>query len=202
MLATIFVSTSFLFGILVFLVTNGYTNAFDESVLLWINQHASPAYDSFFLAVTKLGNPLFVTVASLALALGFLWRKRYPKAALVAIGMGGSTLLGVMFKAMVERTRPDLWEWLITETSYSFPSGHATASMSLAFIIVLLVWRTKWRFAAILGGILYVLLIAVSRLYLGVHYPTDILGGWLLGLAWVSLVALGCLYVVRQKQAR
>lgn len=201
-LTAVFLSASFLFGILAFLVRNGITDAWDTSVLLWINSHASPAFDTFFVALTQLGGVRVVVAVTLVLTLYLIIKKQYLRAAFVVVSIGGAALLGAVFKAVFERTRPDLWEWLIHETSFSFPSGHATASMALALTIIVLMWRTKWRVITLIAGGVYVLAIGLSRLYLGVHFPTDILGGWLLSLGWVSLVALGCLLITTSSYSK
>lgn len=193
-LTLMFVGASFLFGILTALVANGLTDDFDTAALLWINQHASAYFDAFFLAVTQLGGVLFVASFSIFLALFLSYKKHSLRAIFVVVSIGGAALLGTMFKAVFERSRPDLWEWIIHETSFSFPSGHATASMAIALIVAALLWHTKWRLTVCIGGVIYVLLVGLSRLYLGVHYPTDILGGWLLSLGWVSLIAAACLF--------
>lgn len=187
------------FSVLAVLVLNGVTTSFDEATLLWINQHASPGFDSFFVAFTELGGLIVVTVVSALLFGYFLYRKKYTKALLVAAGVGGAALMNIILKSIFDRPRPDLWEWLVVETHFSFPSGHATASMALAIVIVALLWKTKWRIVSIIGAAMYILSIGFSRLYLGVHYPTDILGGWLLGAAWVLLV-IGVILVSRQRK--
>lgn len=178
-----------LFGLLAYLVTSGATKSFDQSALLWVNQHASPVFDAFFLAVTDLGGVIVLAVATLAIVITLLVRKKYPQALLIAVGVGSVSALNVLLKTLFDRPRPDLWEWLITETSFSFPSGHSVASCAFALCIVLLLWNTKWRILTTVVASIYVLLIGTSRLYLGVHYPTDILGGWLLAFTWVFLVA-------------
>lgn len=188
------------FSILSVLVLNGVTTSFDEATLLWINQHASPGFDSFFVAYTELGGLIVVTTVS-ALLLGyFLYRKRYVRAFLIAAGVGGAALMNIILKSIFDRPRPDLWEWLVVETHFSFPSGHATASMALAIIVVALLWKTKWRVVSMISAAIYILSIGFSRLYLGVHYPTDILGGWLLGAAWTFLV-IGALSMYVQRKA-
>lgn len=188
------------FSVLAVLVLNGVTTSFDEATLLWINQHASPGFDSFFVAFTELGGLIVVTVVSALLFGYFLYRKKYTKALLVAAGVGGAALMNIILKSIFDRPRPDLWEWLVVETHFSFPSGHATASMALAIVVVALLWKTKWRIASMIGAAMYILSIGFSRLYLGVHYPTDILGGWLLGAAWVLLV-IGVIFAFRQRKA-
>lgn len=189
------------FCLLATLVSMGLTVSFDQAVLLWLNQHASPTLDTFFLSVTHLGGVVFVTLASFLLLAITIWRKRYYKSLLVVIGMGGAIVLNLILKSIFERPRPDLWEWLITETSYSFPSGHATVSMALALCVVVLVWWTKWRILAVVIAGLYVVTVGISRMYLGVHYPTDIMGGWLLGVAWISFVSL-CIYWYQRYHVR
>lgn len=187
------------FSVLAVLVLNGVTTSFDEATLLWINQHASPGFDSFFVAFTELGGLIVVTVVSALLFGYFLYRKKYTKALLVAAGVGGAALMNIILKSIFDRPRPDLWEWLVVEAHFSFPSGHATASMALAIVVVALLWKTKWRIVSMIGAAMYILSIGFSRLYLGVHYPTDILGGWLLGAAWVLLV-IGVIFASRQRK--
>lgn len=183
-----------LFGLLAYLVKSGATKSFDQAALLWINQQDSPALDSFFVTITDLGGVLVLGAATLAILIYLLVKKQYPQALLLAAGVGGVSALNVLLKTLFDRPRPDLWDWLITETSFSFPSGHSAASFAFAFCIVLLLWNTKWRIlTTILAGV-YIVLIGTSRLYLGVHYPTDVLGGWLLAFTWVMLVA-GVVYM-------
>ncbi|MFZ1301452.1 MAG: phosphatase PAP2 family protein [Candidatus Microsaccharimonas sp.] len=201
LLAIIFVVAGVLFALLAALVTNGVTDSLDTSVLLWINQHASPALDSLFVIITQFGGFAVVATVGLLITALLLFKKQYLKALFVVIGLGGAALWSVVFKSIVERVRPDLWESLIHETSLSFPSGHATASMALALVVIMLLWRTRWKKAALIAGTIYVLLIGFSRLYLGVHYPTDILGGWLLSITWVSLAGLAYL-LVQQRNYR
>lgn len=183
-----------LFGLLAYFVTSGATKPFDQATLLWINQHASSAFDSFFLAVTDLGGVVILAVATLVIVITLLVKKKHPQAILFAVGVGGVSALNVVLKSLFDRPRPDLWDWLITETSFSFPSGHSVASCAFALCVILVLWNTKWRILATSLGALYVLLIGSSRMYLGVHFPTDVLGGWLFAITWVMLVA-GILYM-------
>ena len=196
---TVFMVTSILFTILAIIVARNDTNAFDSAALLAIYRHASPALNAFFIAFTELGGVIVVTVTALLLTAYFLLKSHYIKAYLIAMGIGGVAAMNLLLKSLFERARPDLWEWIVTETHTSFPSGHATASMALAICGVFLVWHTKWRAVAICGAVAYVLLIGFSRLYLGVHFPTDIIGGWLIGAGWMSLVIGSVLLLSRGK---
>lgn len=183
-----FVST-LLLTVLITLVATNTTDSFDVAVLSWINAHASSALDAFFVIITQLGGVIVVTAVTLALVGYFIYKRDYLKSLLVAIGVGGATAIAFGLKALFERPRPDLWEWIVVETNFSFPSGHATASSALALCLVIILWQTKWRYLVVVVASIYVILVGFSRLYLGVHYPTDIIGGWLLSVALVILLA-------------
>lgn len=168
------------------------TLTFDELVLTSLNAASTPFWDGFFVFVTQLGGVLFVGVVSALLA-AFLWlKKKWRSVSIVVFGMGGMVVLNVLLKFLFERPRPDLWEQLVVEESFSFPSGHAMASMALAIVIGYVLVRSKLdrHLVIVLIGllVLYVILIGISRLYLGVHYPTDIVGGWLISSAWLLVV--------------
>ncbi len=186
----LFGGTSLLFLILAVFVSLGITTPLDTAVLYSINAQSTPGLDSFFVVITQLGGVVFVTATTLLLVIGFMYRKMNSSALFIASAVGGAALLGLLLKAVFERSRPDLWQWIIHETNFSFPSGHSVASAALAMAIVALLWHTKWRVIAMVVAVGYILLIGLSRLYLGVHFPTDILGGWLFATAWVALVLL------------
>lgn len=180
----------FLFAFLAYLVTAGMTTGFDEAVLLWINQGATMQLDWFFKYFTEFGGVIVVTVATVLLVGFFIAKKRFDKALFLSLCMGGVMVINLVLKSLFDRARPDLWEWIVTETHLSFPSGHATATMTLAMAVIVLVWHTKWRVLTIILASLYIISIGLSRLYLGVHFPTDIIGGWLLGIVWVCTAVL------------
>ena len=102
------------------------------------------------------------------------------------IALAGSALLNLAAKHYFGRARPAFWLSLAPETSYSFPSGHAMASMTLATVLVLLAWRSRWRWPVLVAAPGFALAVAASRVYLGVHYPSDILAGWTAAIAWTA----------------
>jgi len=183
----------FLFAVIGFVsladeVHEGDTLAFDQSLLRGINEHASPVLNQFFLIVTQLGGPVGVVVITAAWLAVLIRRKNYKPATILAAAVAGAALINLVLKSLFERARPDLWQKLVTETSYSFPSGHAMMSSILAFAAIAIFWRTKYRIPVTSAALLFMLLIGFSRLYLGVHYPTDVLGGWLVSAAWITIV--------------
>jgi undecaprenyl-diphosphatase len=185
----IFLVASIGFAMLADEVHNGETLKADEAILRSIHAHASPALDHFFPVYTEIGGVVFVAIVT-AVVISYLWftARRY-KALLLFSAVGGAAIANYTLKFIFERARPDLWTHLVNETSYSFPSGHAMGSSAFAFGIVAILWNTKWRIPSIVVAGLYVISIGFSRLYLGVHYPTDILAGWLLSIVWVVFIA-------------
>lgn len=162
----------------------------DALILRGVHQFSSPWLDSAMLALTNLGDAIFVVAATFFIAGVLLYTKQHKAVAILLCTVGGAAFLNVLLKFLVQRVRPDIWAPLVVEHSYSFPSGHAMASSALAFAVVLVTWHTKWRWYAVVFGGLYMLLIGFSRLYLGVHYPTDVLAGWIVSLIWVLAVKL------------
>jgi membrane-associated phospholipid phosphatase len=124
----------------------------------------------------------FCTVVVLFL----LWKKLPREAFFFSVCTLGAGLVNLLAKLFFGRARPDLWASIAPESDYSFPSGHAMASMAVAAALVLMLWPTRFRWLTVALGLIYVLAIGLTRLYLGVHYPTDILGGWCASLAWVG----------------
>ena len=146
------------------------------------------------------------------LVLALVLRRRTREGAFAVISIVGSLLLNIAAKHTFARTRPDLWHSIApAETTYSFPSGHAMGSMTLAMVVVLLCWSVRtpwgwnWRWPVTLLAGVFVLLVGLSRIYLGVHYPSDILAGWAAACAWVvgaySLVFYGTLRPWQSKPA-
>ncbi|WP_334178094.1 phosphatase PAP2 family protein [Pseudoxanthomonas sp.] len=169
---------------------------FDDALLWRAHAMAGPALDRFFVFISAIGYQWGVVPVDIALTAGLLIVRRWREATFAGVSFAGSALLNMATKQFFQRDRPTLWESIAPEHTFSFPSGHAMGSATLAMVVVLLCWPTRWRWLAAILAIAFTLLVGVSRIYLGVHYPSDILGGWAAGIAWVSGVYL-VLYRVR-----
>ncbi len=184
------VATSVLFVWIAKEVHENETIALDHRVLVAVRGLSTPWLDHVMVFLTQFGGVITVPVATIGLAVYFWQQHGWKQAAILIVGVGGSSVLNLLLKSIFSRARPDVWQQLVSEQTFSFPSGHAMASASLAASLVVILWYTRWRKAAIILGVLYVFVIGFSRLYLGVHYPTDIVAGWAASVAWVAAVAI------------
>lgn len=173
-----------IFGALAGEVHQGKAFAFDQPLLVLAHGMHGAAADRVFLFFSAIGYSRGVVPFDIALVLGLLlWRKR-REGVFAGLALGGSGLLNMAAKRYFGRARPALWESIAPEVTYSFPSAHAMGSMTLAAVLVLLTWRTRWRWPVLVAMGLFVAMVGVSRVYLGVHYPSDILAGWTAAVAW------------------
>ncbi|MFC6592684.1 phosphatase PAP2 family protein [Deinococcus lacus] len=154
----------------------------EAPLMLWVHAHSGPGLESLSVWLDSFAG---APVMALALPVALLVLYRFwPALALRALlGLGGSLLLMTALKFVFDRPRPELWPRLVTEHGASFPSGHSTLAAALATFCVLALWQTRWRLPVTVLAAAYALLVGYSRVVLGVHYPTDVLAGWLTGLS-------------------
>ncbi|AKT36919.1 phosphatase PAP2 family protein [Chondromyces crocatus] len=205
-------SVSVLFGLgLIFSTTLGFAwlarevlrnefAALDDALLLWLRDHESPRADAWMVVFTTLGGPLAITVLLVTTGLILIARRRWSEVGGVALAGLGCALLNTSLKHAFARERPALFESPFHLTSYSFPSGHAMGSLvGFGMVAFLLVRRARTvqgpvspllSAVTVLSTALLVLLIGLSRMYFGVHFPTDIVGGYLAGAQWLTLSIL------------
>jgi membrane-associated phospholipid phosphatase len=157
----------------------------DEPLLMAIHQAATPQLDAAAFALTRLGSAWLALPGVVAIALFLASIQRWRSLLYLALSLGGNTLINRFGKAIWHRARPQLWDSTYPiPLDFSFPSGHAMTSMALAATLIVLLWHSQWRRPAIGVGAVYVLVIGWTRLYLGVHYPSDIVAGWMVAIAW------------------
>jgi len=160
----------------------------DHSIPRWLHAHATPALDTLSLTMTRAGGPLPMSGFAV-LIFWFLWRHPPRRRAwFFAAALGGAMTLNVVAKALLGRVRPAFWHSLAPETTPSFPSGHAMGSLALVLTLFLLLRHSRWGWPTCSLGLLFVLGVGWSRMYLGVHYPSDVAAGWIASTAWVLSV--------------
>lgn len=192
--------TLLFFGVLLPLFTLGFLGsevlekegfAFDEPILRLLHAHADATLDAVMVWSSRAGSALVLVPFNIIVAI-YLYRQRVAaRTWFWVLAVCGAALLNWLAKQSFARARPALWLSLAPETTYSFPSGHAMQTMAVATALTCLLWhRGPWRWAALALGGGFVLLVGISRMYLGVHYPSDVLAGWLASFAWVVGLAL------------
>lgn len=178
-------------------VVEGESRRFDRAVLLWIAGHSPEWLDGPMRIVTALGYYWFV-LSLLAAAVAIFYHRGWKlSAVLLIVSTVGGMVLTTVLKSVFQRTRPELFDSGYTASFYSFPSGHATMAVGFyGMLTVILAYHFNGfaRWAVAVAGLALVLLIGFSRLYLGVHYPTDVLAGFLAAPLW--LVSVGGVYLI------
>lgn len=176
--------------------------AFDEPLMRGAQALASPGLDRAFLLISALGYGFGVLPADLVLVVVLALKRRVHETVFAFFALGGSLLLNTLVKHLFARERPLPWEPLTPHFTYSFPSGHAMASATFAGVVLLLGWHTRWRWPMLAIALPLVVLVGFSRVYLGVHYPSDILAGWAAASAWTAAVYLVVFRTSRQPWRR
>ena len=157
---------------------------FDAPILHFAQGIARDGFDRAFLLSSKLGYEWGVVPLDVVLVLALAAMRKLREGLFAGIALIGSASLNLGAKQLFARERPTLWESIAPENSFSFPSGHAMGSITLAMVLALLAWHTRWRWWITLPMAAFTLMVGLSRVYLGVHYPSDILAGWAVAIAW------------------
>ena len=179
-------------------VVEGQTRAFDEALLLAFRHPGNPSdpvgpawLKIMFRDITCLGGYAVVTLITLAVIGYLLMDGKRGAAVWVLASVGGGAVLSSLLKLGIDRPRPDLVPPLVEVNTASFPSGHATLAAVTYLTLGALLSRVEARRSAkiyvLTVALVLTFLIGISRIYLGVHWPTDVLAGWCVGSAWAIL---------------
>ncbi|HEY6815757.1 MAG TPA: phosphatase PAP2 family protein [Croceibacterium sp.] len=183
-------------------IVEGDPLAFDRELLLALRQPGDlatpigpPWLHQVMIDLTALGSVALLTIIT-TLAAGYLLASRKPWLAAFTVGaVAGGALLSTLLKFIYARTRPDIVEHLVGIDSASFPSGHAMNSAVTFLTLAVLLARAEKSIAVrrflVSAAIVLTLLVGFSRLYLGVHWPTDVAAGWMVGGLWAVACSLG-----------
>jgi len=200
------IGASWLFGgIAEDVVTGDPLTVIDKNVAEWFHERRTPGLTTTMQLVTDLASPTWVTCVALVTGLVLWWKRcRHRLLALVLVIPGGMAQIPLL-KMAFHRHRPSFEDAFLIFQGYSFPSGHAMAATLLYGLLAVLAvlafdsWRQRAR--AVLGAFVMVLLVGFSRVYLGAHYLSDVLGAVAAGLAWLAL-SLTAVDTLRQSRGR
>lgn len=180
---------------------------FDASVRGWVHAHSGPTLTSFMRLMSLLGSPASLVGFSLIVFLILLRVVHWPREALLfLVALTGGLVLDAVLKVVFHRARPPSYFGAPEPASYSFPSGHALFSVclwgSLALFVGQRVRGTIARAAILAGAVLLAGLIGYSRIYLGVHYPSDVIAGYAAATVWVATVSYTNWLIERRRERR
>ncbi|MBX9972618.1 phosphatase PAP2 family protein [Cytobacillus firmus] len=175
---------------------------FDETVIEYVQAFISPRLTEFMNVVTFLGSVKWLAFAVLMAAVLLFVFKKKSLALFMVLSSGLGALFNLLLKWIFKRERPDIRP-LIEEQGFSFPSGHSMGSFifygSLAYMIIHLAKRKRWKAAwTVLLGC-FIIMIGLSRIYLGVHFPSDVIAGFAAGGAWLTIMIIGFRYYEYRK---
>lgn len=202
----------FVFAALTEAVLDGHTEQLDRYVLsvlrnpLDMNVPVGPAWLSRVLIdISTLGDITVLSMVTVA-ALGFLLlAKRYRYFLVLLLCIPSGALLMAVLKDLIQRQRPDVVPHLVSVTHASFPSGHSMISaivyLTIGMLLLKVIERKRLKIYTFSCFALLTILIGLSRIYLGVHYPTDVLAGWLAGVAW-AVFSYGIVTIVLRRFRR
>ncbi|WP_195694669.1 phosphatase PAP2 family protein [Priestia megaterium] len=180
------------FGFLAILVSQDRIIHFDSTVISFMQGFESPILTSIMKFFTFIGSlPAIIVLSVLIMFFLYTVLKHRSELILFVAAILGSSVLFRILKQIFQRERPNLHR-LIEISSYSFPSGHATNAFAFYGILAFLLWRhlpTRWgRTILILLSVIMILAVGTSRIYLGVHYPSDVLAGYLVSIFWLTII--------------
>ena len=191
----VFIAAVFLFLVIAVVVAlSPAVTAIDGNLATWLHVRAKPQVTDVMATISLIGAPTTLTIVAVAGSLLLLYRRRYAEAAMLSTVVLGGNFLNFCLKHLIQRGRPVFDDPLFSLPTYSFPSGHAMASTVFYGLLAIYVSvSARQRYAApvaIGAAVLIVALVSFSRVYLGLHYLSDVLGGVSEGIAWLALSAI------------
>lgn len=178
--------------------------ALDTSAGRWLHVRATPLVSNAMAVVSFLGAPTTLTIVAVGGSLLLLYRRRRTEAAVLSTVVLGGNLLNFCLKHLIQRGRPVFDDPIFSLPTYSFPSGHAMAStVFYGLLAIYALANARQRYAAyfaIAAAVFMVALVSFSRVYLGLHYLSDVMAGIAEGIAWLAF-CFAALHYIRRREA-
>ena len=163
---------------------------FDHSTVAWISLHRSFFLNDFSVSLSYIGGLPFTLLLCSVGCVYFYWKKKIANILFIGVGISGSVALGWSLKYLVDRPRPDMMYQMVKTYGASFPSAHSVYAAVLARLVWGIVYQKAQAKVIAAVAILWCLAMGFSRVYLGAHFPTDVIAGWSIGLIWIALLWL------------
>ena len=187
-LATTGILMSLFFVFLAFMVQSPSLTMQETQWLLWLHQQHSTILTQMSAILAYLGGLLIMGLVIITICAITYKKQRIDLSLFTLISFVGSVVIGWLFKEIIARPRPEIWPQIAPHFGYSFPSNHTIYAVVLAGVLVAISYTSAWRTPVTIFAMLWCVLMGLSRMYLGAHFPTDVLGGLCLGVSWLCLV--------------
>lgn len=169
----------------------GGSTRIDRPIADWVLDHRLTWLNPVVRSLTDFGGVAAMTALTLAACAWFGWRRQWARLLTTAAVGAGAAVIGSIMKSAIGRHRPPAIDQLVVATNASYPSGHTLGSTAVAGVVAAMIacsaGQRRSRVLAVPAAALFALVIGVSRIYLGVHWTTDVLAGWAIGLTWLTL---------------
>ena len=183
---TIAILSAIAFVAVALVVIAGAVQSLDESIMFVIKDVRSPFLNTVMRTVTWAGSYAAAIVA-VVIALLLWWIRGWKNSALrLAVAVGGAAAYNALLKVLFARLRPEVIPAMVTTETFSFPSGHTTIAVALYGSLAVMFWRREQRTVPV-ALVFFAGVVALSRIYLGIHYPSDVLGALFLGIGWLYI---------------
>lgn len=167
----------------------------DAELARWLHAHATPGLTAWLLVITHLHSTVAISCYSAIVGVWLLVQRRRRWLVALAVCMAGGLTLNAVLKIAFARARPVFDDPLLTLASYSFPSGHVVGTTLFYGLGVVALFATterlRWRMLALLGAAAMIVLVAFTRMYLGVHYLSDVVAAFVEAVVWLALCLSG-----------
>lgn len=182
--------TAFLFSWIAYKVHVNQFGQFDKTIISYVQSFINPKLDRIVKALTDFGSKKLIIPFAVTLMAVLLFLRKYALSLFVGFTSGVGSFLNTLLKTLFHRDRPNILP-LITESGYSFPSGHSMSAMifygSVAYVIVHLTRVTSVKWLGVILLFVIIFAIGMTRIYLGVHFPSDVIGGFSFGAMWLLI---------------
>lgn len=190
--ALLMIVASWIFGEIAFdVITGEPLVVMDVRIAMWFHEHAHPKITQVLMVITQLHGIAGIGVFSLITAGFLIWKKYWYWLLALAVAVPGGLFLNALLKFAYQRARPSFEDPLLTLSTYSFPSGHTAGTTLfyglLAALIVARVPAWHWRIASVVIALVMIAVVGLSRMYLGVHYFSDVIAAIAVSVAWLAL---------------
>ena len=161
---------------------------FEQPMMMWIHHHTTPLMIQASKVLNIIGHLPYASLIAVVLAAWQWHLHRLSRAVFILLGTLLSAGIMAVAKYFFDRPRPQFWPRIVEAANTSFPSGHSTYAAALATLVIILYWHTPQRWLVTAAALLFAFSMGLSRMVLGVHYPTDVVVGWITGSVTVILL--------------